>query len=77
MLKYKLADFYTTMQFGSHGSLDQHGFARSRVWSLDTDPSPLPPANEQSSVDLILKSREEDLKTWPHGYANELFNVFT
>lgn len=39
------------------------------MWSLDSDPSPLPPANNQSSVDLILKSTEEDLKIWPRWYA--------
>lgn len=42
------------------------------MWSLDGDASSLPPANNQSSVDLILKSTEEDLKTWPRRYALEL-----
>ncbi|KAI6700750.1 hypothetical protein NL676_015074 [Syzygium grande] len=59
-------------QFGNLGSLEQHGFARNRVWSLDSDPSPLPPADEQSSVDLILKSTEEDLKTWPRSFELRL-----
>ena len=36
---------------------------------LDSDPSPLAPTNNQTSVDLILKSTEEDLKTWPRRYA--------
>ncbi|KAL0461712.1 UNVERIFIED_CONTAM: putative glucose-6-phosphate 1-epimerase [Sesamum latifolium] len=52
-------------QFSNFGSLEQHGFARSRLWSLDGFPSPLPSVNNQSTVDLILKSIEEDLKTWP------------
>jgi hypothetical protein len=56
-------------QFGNLGSLERHGFARNKLWSLDNDPSPLPPTNNQSSVDLILKSTEEDLKTWPKRYA--------
>lgn len=56
------------LQFANFGSLEQHGFARNRLWSLDDDPSPLSPANNQSSVDLILKSTEEDLKTWPFRY---------
>ncbi|KAJ0112043.1 hypothetical protein Patl1_02844 [Pistacia atlantica] len=60
------------MQFGNLGSLEQHGFARNRMWSLDDDPSPLPPANNQSSVNLILKSTEEDLKTWPRGFELRL-----
>lgn len=55
--------FFSPFQFGNFGSLEQHGFARNRVWSLDTDPSPLPPTDNQSSVDLILKSTEEDIKT--------------
>ena len=50
-------------QFGDLSSLEQHGFARNRMWSLDRDPSPLPPLDNQSSVDLILKSTEVDLKT--------------
>jgi glucose-6-phosphate 1-epimerase len=45
------------------------------MWSLDGDPSPLPAANNQSSVDLILKSAEEDLKTWPRRYALELCGI--
>jgi glucose-6-phosphate 1-epimerase len=53
-------------QFGNFGALERHGFARNRFWSLDNDPSPLPPANQQSTVDLVLKSTEDDLKIWPH-----------
>ncbi|KAB2604879.1 glucose-6-phosphate 1-epimerase [Pyrus ussuriensis x Pyrus communis] len=52
-------------QFGNLGSLEQHGFAKNRLWSVDSNPSPLAPTNNQTSVDLILKSTEEDLKTWP------------
>ncbi|XP_030544808.1 putative glucose-6-phosphate 1-epimerase [Rhodamnia argentea] len=59
-------------QFGNLGSLEQHGFARNRVWSLDNNPSPLPSADNQSSVDLILKSTEEDLKTWPRSFELRL-----
>ncbi|XP_020238055.1 putative glucose-6-phosphate 1-epimerase [Cajanus cajan] len=50
-------------RFGDLGSLEQHGFARNRMWSLDWNPSPLPPIDNQSSVDLILKSTGVDLKT--------------
>ncbi|XVF60220.1 hypothetical protein PTKIN_Ptkin08bG0027300 [Pterospermum kingtungense] len=59
-------------QFGNLGSLEQHGFAKNRMWSLDDDPSPLPPANHQSSVDLVLKSTEEDLKIWPRSFELRL-----
>lgn len=51
------------VRFGDHGLLEHHGFARNRLWSLDRDPSPLPPLDNQSSVDLILKSTGNDLKT--------------
>ncbi|XP_043723257.1 putative glucose-6-phosphate 1-epimerase [Telopea speciosissima] len=59
-------------QFANFGTLEQHGFARNRLWSIDSSPSPLPPANTQSCVDLILKSTEEDLKTWPRSFELRL-----
>ncbi|XP_052196827.1 putative glucose-6-phosphate 1-epimerase isoform X2 [Diospyros lotus] len=59
-------------QFANCGSLEQHGFARNKLWSLDDCPEPLPPANNPSTVDLVLKSTEEDLKTWPHRFELRL-----
>ncbi|KAK8534075.1 hypothetical protein V6N12_047472 [Hibiscus sabdariffa] len=59
-------------QLGNLGSLEQHGFARNRMWSVDSDPSPLPPANNQSSVNLVSKSTDEDLKIWPHSFELRL-----
>ncbi|CAA0820161.1 aldose 1-epimerase family protein [Striga hermonthica] len=59
-------------QFSSFGSLEQPGFARSRMWSLDSSPSPLPPVTNQATVDIMLKSTEEDLKTWPHRFELRL-----
>ncbi|KAB2610169.1 glucose-6-phosphate 1-epimerase [Pyrus ussuriensis x Pyrus communis] len=59
-------------QFGNLGSLEQHGFAKNRLWSVDSNPSPLAPTNNQTSVDLILKSTEEDLKTWPRSFELRL-----
>nr|GEV20276.1 putative glucose-6-phosphate 1-epimerase [Tanacetum cinerariifolium] len=38
---------------------------RNKLWTLNEDPSPLPTVNSQSNADLLLKSTEEDLKTWP------------
>ncbi|CAN1808189.1 Putative glucose-6-phosphate 1-epimerase [Linum perenne] len=60
-------------QFASHGVLEQHGFARNRFWSIDSDPPPFA-ANSASKahVDLILKSSEEDPKTWPHSFEFRL-----
>ena len=59
-----------TMQFGTHGNLEQHGFARNRFWTIDNNPPPLPvnPAIK-AFVDLILKPSEEDLKIWPHRFV--------
>lgn len=59
-------------QIGNLGLQEQHGFARNRLWSVDNDPSPFPPATNQSTVDLISKSTEEDLKTWPHRFELRL-----
>uniref|UniRef100_A0A7C9CKM6 glucose-6-phosphate 1-epimerase n=1 Tax=Opuntia streptacantha TaxID=393608 RepID=A0A7C9CKM6_OPUST len=59
-------------QFGNFGSLEQHGFARNRMWSLDSSPAPLPPANNHSTVDLILKSTDEDQKTWQRSFELRL-----
>ena len=53
------------LQFANLGTLEQHGFASNMLWTLDDDPSPLPVVNSQSNADLLLKSTEEDLKTWP------------
>lgn len=54
-------------QFSNVGSLDLHGFARTRFWSIDNEPQPSQanPTN-RVFVDLIYKSTEEDLTTWPH-----------
>jgi glucose-6-phosphate 1-epimerase len=55
------------MQFGSHGNLEQHGFARTRFWTVDSNPPPLPVnPGVKAFVDLILKPSDEDLKIWPH-----------
>ncbi|KAM2527427.1 hypothetical protein TB1_024683 [Malus domestica] len=60
-------------QFGSHGSLEQHGFARNRLWSIDHDPPPFPTnSGNKAFIDLILKPSEEDAKIWPHRYEFRL-----
>ncbi|CAA0840436.1 aldose 1-epimerase family protein [Striga hermonthica] len=63
-IRGRLAIFFP--QFSNFGSLEQPGFARSRMWSLDSSSSPLPPVTNQATVDIMLKSTEEDLRTWPH-----------
>lgn len=60
-------------QFSNHGSLEQHGFARNRVWSIDSDPPPFPTSSSSKAfVDLILKPSEDDLKIWPHSFEFRL-----
>lgn len=59
-------------QFGNLGSLEQHGFARNTLWAMDSCASPLPPPKNQSTIDLVLKSQEEDMKTWPRSFELRL-----
>ncbi|KAK4747900.1 hypothetical protein SAY87_014486 [Trapa incisa] len=61
-------------QFGNRGTLEQHGFARKKIWIIDTDPPPLQPndTNVKAYIDLLLKSSEEDLKIWPHSFEFRL-----
>ncbi|KAK9099856.1 hypothetical protein Scep_023286 [Stephania cephalantha] len=61
------------MQFSNQGSLEQHGFARTKFWSIDTDPPPFPTSTSNKAlIDLILKPTEEDMKIWPHSYEFRL-----
>ncbi|XP_057430429.1 putative glucose-6-phosphate 1-epimerase [Lotus japonicus] len=60
-------------QFGSLGTLDSHGFARNRFWTIDNDPSPFSTNTlNKAFVDLILKPSEEDMKIWPHSFEYRL-----
>ncbi|XP_054783310.1 putative glucose-6-phosphate 1-epimerase isoform X2 [Prosopis cineraria] len=61
------------VEFSNNGSLEQHGFARKRLWTVDPDPPPLSTANtSRAFIDLILKNSEEDAKIWPHRYEFRL-----
>jgi len=59
------------VQFGNRGALEQHGFARNRIWTIEKDPPHLS-GNFSAKVyiDLLLKPYKEDSKTWPHRYQN-------
>ncbi|CAN0910381.1 Putative glucose-6-phosphate 1-epimerase [Linum grandiflorum] len=61
-------------QFGNRGALEQHGFARKKLWVVDDNPPPLPTSdsNGKSYVDLLLKPSDEDLKNWPHSFEFRL-----
>ncbi|BAF05679.1 putative glucose-6-phosphate 1-epimerase [Oryza sativa Japonica Group] len=61
-------------QFGNCGTLEQHGFARNRLWAIDDEAPPLNhnDNNGKVSVDLLLKPSEDDLKCWPHCFEFRL-----
>ncbi|KAF9617756.1 hypothetical protein IFM89_038518 [Coptis chinensis] len=61
-------------QFGNGGCLEQHGFARNKIWTIDDNPPPLhqSDSNGKAFVDLLLKSSEEDFKCWPHSFEFRL-----
>ncbi|XP_078443588.1 galactose mutarotase-like superfamily protein [Wolffia australiana] len=60
-------------QFGGHGALEKHGFARNRVWAVESNPPPLPTISaNRAFVDLILKPSDEDYKIWPHYFEFRL-----
>lgn len=65
------------MKFGSRGSLEDHGFARNKMWVIDDNPPPLHPndSNGKTYTDLLYKPSEDDLKVWPHGYDLWLKNA--
>ncbi|XP_057450040.1 putative glucose-6-phosphate 1-epimerase isoform X2 [Lotus japonicus] len=60
-------------QFGARGSLEQHGFARNKLWVIDQNPPPLPgDSNGKACIDLLLKPSEDDMKLWPHSFEFRL-----
>ncbi|XWS76922.1 hypothetical protein CRYUN_Cryun01aG0219000 [Craigia yunnanensis] len=65
---------FTSSKFGNCGSLEQHGFARNKIWTIDENPPPLNPndSHGKSFIDLLLKPSEEDLKCWPHSFEFRL-----
>ncbi|CAN1190794.1 Putative glucose-6-phosphate 1-epimerase [Linum perenne] len=60
---------FLSSKFGTHGTLQQHGFARNTVWTIDKDPPPFATVSSNKAfVDLILKPSEDDPKSWPHRF---------
>ncbi|KAK7850010.1 putative glucose-6-phosphate 1-epimerase [Quercus suber] len=61
-------------QFGNCGLLEQHGFARNKIWTVDDNPPPLHPndSHGKSFIDLLLKPSKEDQKGWPHSFEFRL-----
>ncbi|KAL0312498.1 UNVERIFIED_CONTAM: putative glucose-6-phosphate 1-epimerase [Sesamum radiatum] len=66
-------------QFGTRGSLEQHGFARNRMWVVDENPPPIPSFDSscRTFIDLLLKSSDDDLKHWPHSFELRLRVLLT
>lgn len=60
-------------QFGNRGALEQHGFARNKIWVIDQNPPPLSAdSNGKACIDLLLKPSEDDMKIWPHSFEFRL-----
>ncbi|XP_058772974.1 putative glucose-6-phosphate 1-epimerase [Vicia villosa] len=60
-------------QFGNRGTLEQHGFARNKLWVIDQNPPPLSvDSNGKVCIDLLLKPSEDDMKIWPHSFEFRL-----
>nr|AFK42934.1 unknown [Medicago truncatula] len=60
-------------QFGNRGTLEQHGFARNKIWVIDQNPPPLPTdSNGKACIDLLLKPSEDDMKIWPRSFEFRL-----
>ncbi|KAA0048919.1 hypothetical protein IC582_012209 [Cucumis melo] len=61
-------------QFGSCGSLEQHGFVKNKIWTIDDNPPPMCSDDIEggSFVDLLYRSSEEDLKFWPYSFELRL-----
>ncbi|XP_071727603.1 putative glucose-6-phosphate 1-epimerase [Rutidosis leptorrhynchoides] len=66
-------------QFGNRGSLDQHGFARNKIWEFDYNPPPLDhnECDGKAFIDLLLKPSEDDKKIWPHSFEFRLRVLLT
>ncbi|KAJ8556223.1 hypothetical protein K7X08_022981 [Anisodus acutangulus] len=61
-------------QYGNGGSVEQHGFARNKIWTIEDNPPSLKSFDTQgkSFIDLLLKPSEDDLKFWPHAFEFRL-----
>ena len=58
--------------------MEQHGFARNKIWTIDEEAPPLNYGdnnNNKAYVDILLKPSEDDLKCWPHWYDDNYFDM--
>ncbi|CAL0308595.1 unnamed protein product [Lupinus luteus] len=63
---------FVSSKFSNLGSLEHHGFARNKFWTLDPNPPPPTTSISRAFIDLILKNSEDDTKSWPHRYEFRL-----
>ncbi|XP_062074496.1 putative glucose-6-phosphate 1-epimerase [Humulus lupulus] len=61
-------------QFGNSGTLEQHGFVRNKIWTIEQNPPPLPPSDSigKTFVDLLFIPSDDDMKIWPHRFEFRL-----
>lgn len=61
-------------QYGNGGTVEQHGFARNKIWTIEDNPPSLKSFDTQgkSFVDLLLKPSEDELKFFPHVFEFRL-----
>ncbi|KAG5089960.1 hypothetical protein JHK86_002572 [Glycine max] len=64
---------FISNKFGNRGTLEQHGFARNKIWFIEKDPPSLAgDFNGKVYIDLLLKPSEDDMKIWPHRFEFRL-----
>lgn len=71
--------YHFCTQFAKSGTLEQHGFARNRLWVIEKNSPPFAVQTDSAGkafVDLLLKPSDEDLKIWPYRYEFQwLYNI--
>ncbi|KAL6502390.1 hypothetical protein OROHE_024668 [Orobanche hederae] len=60
-------DLLYSSKLGNRSSLEQHVFARNKMWAVDENSSPLQfDCSSKAFIDLLRRSCDGDPKHWPH-----------